>query len=106
MQELRLSDHALGEIHAERNRAPLGRRSGDVARSAGDVEQLYSLLNAHGVEQRFDRLNRKGAEGLVIIVGNALPTRQLKSMKFFQFENHNCYSPRLITSFYIASRPL
>jgi hypothetical protein len=90
MEAACLVDHAFGEVHTERNGAAQRPRPRH-GQPAGDVEQFYSFLT-HGVEQRFNRLHGESTERLVIILGNTLPTRQFKGVKFLQFENHKGYS--------------
>src|SRR6516164_6883123 len=77
----RLSDHVRREIDADRVRATRGGAVGNVARSAGHIEDAHASANASGIKQRRDGADRDLAGKCIVIVGLGAPALLLKFLK-------------------------
>src|SRR6516164_4713090 len=77
----RLSDHVRREIDADRVRATRGGAVGNVARSAGHIEDAHASANASGIKQRRDGADRDLAGNCIVIVGLGAPALLLKFLK-------------------------
>src|SRR5262245_19647031 len=77
----RLSDHVRREIDADRVRATRSGAVGNVARSAGHIEDAHASANASGIKQRRDGADRDLASKCIVIVGLGAPALLLKFLK-------------------------
>src|SRR6516165_5166842 len=77
----RLSDHVRREIDADRVRATRSGAVGNVARSAGHIEDAHASANASGIKQRRDGADRDLAGKCIVIVGLGAPALLLKFLK-------------------------
>jgi hypothetical protein len=84
----RQRQHRWREIEARRQRAALGRRGGDDAWAAGEVEHPHRRRHSRRVEQRSDEFPGRAGEGRAVIRRRLFPAGALEGADRFRIEAH------------------